>query len=120
MTKAIPSFKYVEYCPVEHLKNWMFENKNGDLLRNKVSDYFTKVVEDGHRQGRDDNYTPPPSSPKTFFLGKQNIPEAAVTPDVNILNEDPKDIPARTAWNNTIFRKVDGQYQIYQDACHPE
>ena len=28
MTKAIPSFKYVEYCPVEHLKNWMFENKN--------------------------------------------------------------------------------------------
>tara|TARA_R100000995_G_C3483162_1_gene125339 strand:+ start:705 stop:2270 length:1566 start_codon:yes stop_codon:yes gene_type:complete len=95
--------------------DWMFENKNGDLLRNKVSDYFTKVVEDGHGQGRTDNYTPPPSPPKTFFLGKQNIPEAAVTPDVNILNEDPKDIPARTAWNNTIFRKVDGQYQIYQD-----
>ena len=28
MTKAIPSFKYIEYCPVEHLKNWMFENRN--------------------------------------------------------------------------------------------
>ena len=28
MTKAIPSFKYIEYCPVYHLKNWMFENKN--------------------------------------------------------------------------------------------
>ena len=28
MTKAIPSFKYVEYCPVNHLKNWIFENKN--------------------------------------------------------------------------------------------
>ena len=28
MTKAIPSFKHVEYCPVDHLKNWMFENKN--------------------------------------------------------------------------------------------
>ena len=28
MTKAIPSFKYVEYCPVNHLKNWMFENRN--------------------------------------------------------------------------------------------
>ena len=28
MIKAIPSFKYVEYCPVDHLKNWMFENKN--------------------------------------------------------------------------------------------
>ena len=38
--------------------DWMFENKNGDILRNKVSDYFTKVVEDGHRQGRTDNYKP--------------------------------------------------------------
>ena len=28
MTKAIPSFKYVEYCPVDHLKKWMIENKN--------------------------------------------------------------------------------------------
>ena len=26
MIKAIPSFKYVEYCPVDHLKNWMYEN----------------------------------------------------------------------------------------------
>jgi len=38
--------------------NWMFDNKNGDILRNKVSDYFTKVMEDGHGQGRSDNYTP--------------------------------------------------------------
>jgi site-specific recombinase XerD len=29
MTKAIPSFKYIEYCPVIHLKNWMYENKSG-------------------------------------------------------------------------------------------
>ena len=28
MIKAIPYFKYVEYCPVDHLKNWMLENKN--------------------------------------------------------------------------------------------
>ena len=28
MTKAIPFFKFVEYCPVDHLKNWMFENRN--------------------------------------------------------------------------------------------
>ena len=102
--------------------DWMFENKNGDVLRNKVSDYFTKVVEDGHGQGRADNYKPALGSgtdgkggPDQFFLGKQYIPAAAVTPDVNILNEDPKDIPARTAWNQAIFRKVDGQYQVYQD-----
>ena len=25
------SFKYVEYCPVDHLKNWMVKNKN-DLV----------------------------------------------------------------------------------------
>ena len=28
MTKAIPSFKFPEFCPVSHLKNWMIENKN--------------------------------------------------------------------------------------------
>ena len=28
MIKAIPSFKYIEYCPVDHLKNWMSENRN--------------------------------------------------------------------------------------------
>ena len=28
MIKAIPAFKYVEYCPVDHLKNWMSKNKN--------------------------------------------------------------------------------------------
>ena len=28
MTKAIPSFKMIEYCPVDNLKNWLFENKN--------------------------------------------------------------------------------------------
>jgi len=28
MIKAIPSFKYIEYCPVDNLKKWMNENKN--------------------------------------------------------------------------------------------
>ena len=31
MVKAIPSFKYIEYCPVENLKNWMSEYRN-DLV----------------------------------------------------------------------------------------
>jgi len=31
MIKAIPFFKYIEYCPVEHLKNWMYENRD-DLV----------------------------------------------------------------------------------------
>ena len=28
MTKAIPFFEYSKYCPVDHLKRWMLENKN--------------------------------------------------------------------------------------------
>ena len=28
MIKAIPSFKYTDYCPVEHLSQWMYENRN--------------------------------------------------------------------------------------------
>ena len=28
MTKAIPSFKYTDYCPVVHLRQWMYENRN--------------------------------------------------------------------------------------------
>ena len=28
MTKAIPYFKHIEYCPVNHLKNWMHKNQN--------------------------------------------------------------------------------------------
>ena len=28
MTKAIPSFKYTDYCPVDHLRQWMYENRN--------------------------------------------------------------------------------------------
>ena len=31
MTKAIPFFKNIKYCPVDHLKKWLKENKN-DLL----------------------------------------------------------------------------------------
>ena len=31
MVKAIPSFKFKEYCPVESLRIWMYENRN-DLV----------------------------------------------------------------------------------------
>jgi len=57
--------------------DWMFENKNGDVLRNKVSDYFTKVVEDGHGQGRADNYEPQsePSTTTTLFGNTVTLPQ---------------------------------------------
>ena len=48
MTKGIPSFKYVEYCPVEHLKNWMIENKN-DLVF-PISDKNVALIIKKHAQ----------------------------------------------------------------------
>ena len=32
MIKGIPFFKYTEHCPVEHLKNWMVENKTNKVF----------------------------------------------------------------------------------------
>ena len=42
------------------------------------------------------------------------VPKELVDRDVAILNEDPRDIPVRTSYNNVQFRKQAGQYQIYQ------
>ena len=42
------------------------------------------------------------------------VPKELVDGDVAILNEDPRDIPVRTSYNNVQFRKQAGQYQIYQ------
>ena len=42
MVKAIPSFKYLDYCPVENLKNWMFENR--DNLIFPISDKNVAVI----------------------------------------------------------------------------
>ena len=32
MVKAIPSFKYNEFCPVENLRLWMFENRKNQIF----------------------------------------------------------------------------------------
>ena len=42
MVKAIPSFKYLDYCPVENLKNWMFENR--DNLIFPISDKNVALI----------------------------------------------------------------------------
>jgi len=54
MTKAIPSFKYIEYCPVNHLKNWMFENKNNLVF--PISDKNVALIIKKHalKAGLDD------------------------------------------------------------------
>ena len=54
MTKAIPFFKYVEYCPVDHLKNWMFENRNNLVF--PVSDKNVALIIKKHalKAGLDD------------------------------------------------------------------
>ena len=54
MTKAIPFFKYVEYCPVDHLKNWMFANRNNLVF--PVSDKNVALIIKKHalKAGLDD------------------------------------------------------------------
>ena len=54
MTKAIPSFKYIEYCPVNHLRNWMFENRNNLVF--PISDKNVALIIKKHalKAGLDD------------------------------------------------------------------
>ena len=48
MIKAIPSFKYIEYCPVDHLKNWMSENRNNLVF--PISDKNVALIIKKHAQ----------------------------------------------------------------------
>ena len=48
MIKAIPSFKYIEYCPVDHLKNWMIENKDDKIF--PISDKNVALIIKKHAQ----------------------------------------------------------------------
>ncbi len=48
MTKAIPSFKYIEYCPVDNLKHWMMENKNKLVF--PISDKNVALIIKRHAQ----------------------------------------------------------------------
>ena len=48
MIKAIPSFKFIEYCPVDHLRNWMFENR-GNLVF-PISDKNVALIIKKHAQ----------------------------------------------------------------------
>ena len=54
MTKAIPFFKHVEYCPVVHLKNWMFENRENLVF--PISDKNVALIIKKHalKAGLDD------------------------------------------------------------------
>ena len=54
MTKAIPYFKYIEYCPVDNLKKWMFENKNNLVF--PISDKNVALIIKKHalKAGLDD------------------------------------------------------------------
>ena len=44
MTKAIPSFNNVKYCPVSHLENWIFtqETKKGKIF--SISDRSVALI----------------------------------------------------------------------------
>ena len=54
MTKAIPYFKYVEYCPVNHLKNWMYENRNSLVFPISDKNVALIIKKYASRAGLDD------------------------------------------------------------------
>ena len=88
--------------------DWMFENKNGDLLRNKVSDYFTKVVEDGHTQGRNDNYTPPSSDIDEFYQLNPAVENRTVEFEL-FTKEDGKDVSEKRKTTSDELINLDNQ-----------
>ncbi len=54
MVKGIPFFKYTDHCPVEHLKNWMVENRTNKVF--PISDKNVALIIKKHAQnaGLDD------------------------------------------------------------------
>ena len=54
MTKAIPYFKYVEFCPVNHLKNWMHENRNNLVFPISDKNVALIIKKYASRAGLDD------------------------------------------------------------------
>ena len=95
---------------------WMFDNKNAGELRDLMSTYYTDVMEDGYIEGRK-NYTPEEGRGSqgrdTYYIAKQYVDKSAIDPDVKILNSDVQNIKPRIAYNDLMFRRVNGQYEIY-------
>ena len=54
MTKAIPYFKYTEYCPVDHLKNWMYESQNNIVFPISDRNVALIIKKYASRAGLDD------------------------------------------------------------------
>ncbi len=52
---------------------------------------------------------------RNYFIGKQSIPKTSIDPDVKLLNDDPNDIPRRTAWNGVKWKKENGQYMMFNE-----
>jgi hypothetical protein len=49
-----------------------------------------------------------------YYINQQYVPKNKVDKDVKLLNQDPNTIPRQIAWNGTVWRKQNGQYQVYE------
>jgi len=95
------------------VKGSSYRKEAGEDLWKVMESQYTDTQAEWQKENPAKNGNPNNKSPNQFFLGGQYVPGSAVTPDVDILNEDPDNIAPRTSWNRVTFKKVDGEYQIY-------
>lgn len=75
------------------------------FLKNKAKDNYDKFPKKG--SGKEE-------TSDTYYISGQYIPKNKVDKDVKLLNQDPNTIPRQIAWNGTIWKKQNGQYQVFE------
>jgi|TARA_R100000081_G_scaffold57900_1_gene28599 hypothetical protein len=75
------------------------------FLKNEAKENYNKFPKkDSDRDEESDKY----------YINQQYVPKNKVDKDVKLLNQDPNTIPRQIAWNGTVWRKQNGQYQVYE------
>ena len=94
-------------------------SKSRDIFANWATSELTKVHENGNKTYTDKlnaKKTKSPSGKSNIVLGGKTIrldQIPSIEKDFKLLGEDPDNIPVQNSWNGTQWRKVDGQYQVY-------
>ena len=94
-------------------------SKSRDIFANWATSELTKVHENGNKTytGKLNAKNSKSSSGKSsIVLGGKTVRQdqiPSIERDFKLLGEDPDNIPVQNSWNGTQWRKVDGQYQVY-------
>ena len=83
--------------------------------KNAFADWYTGELKKKHDLNfKASTSTTTKTSDKYEMPGGQYTGKARVDRDVKLLNQDPNTIPRQTGWNGTVWRKQNGQYQVYE------